>query len=530
MVNLLVKEFRINPSALSFKKGKIVSTLLSALLFSFIIVISTYIYVLLFKKFKEYNASIAFSMVYMAILSVLTLVYTTFTARKIFFNQLDAQIMISRPVDILKIIVSKLVYLFSILFVAEFIILAPHYIAYGIMVKQMPFYYFVVLISVIFHTIFDIAIAMFLMVGYHYIYTFLKKHMVVQIIVVVSLMIALCFAYSVALNVFVNLLNNNAMNALFNDTSIMTLRRLANRLYPDILLSGSLFTYNFSRIWGYMMMALGLLIAGVLFVHFTYSHVIHFGGEFRVATKKRVYKEHGPIKASFIKELQLLTRNSDNLYSFTALIIIEPILTYLVVLGINTAFNQGMFAMYALILPNFLESINILIILLFSSLISLGGVNLLKTEARTIRIMKFIPVPLNEQIMIKMAILGIAVLFTNVISLILLVSFGLLSLRLFFFLLVITVLFNFALIVISFHSEIKNFKNPNNDNAFASILSIIVPILLAGINVLLGLATQLPKFLVNIIIFTLIAMLAAHAIHYLVHKLHHDVAQLEVIN
>ena len=50
-------------------------------------------------------------------------------------------------------------------------------------------------------------------------------------------------------------------------------------------------------------------------------------------------------------------------------------------LGINTAFNQGMFAMYALILPNFLESINILIILLFSSLISLGGVNLLKTEA-----------------------------------------------------------------------------------------------------------------------------------------------------
>ena len=98
MINLLVKEFRINPSALSFKKGKIVSTLLSALLFSFIIVISTYIYVLLFKKFKEYNASIAFSMVYMAILSVLTLVYTTFTARKIFFNQLDAQIMISRPV------------------------------------------------------------------------------------------------------------------------------------------------------------------------------------------------------------------------------------------------------------------------------------------------------------------------------------------------------------------------------------------------------------------------------------------------
>ena len=196
-------------------------------------------------------------------------------------------------------------------------------------------------------------------------------------------------------------------------------------------------------------------------------------------------------------------------------------------LGINTAFNQGMFAMYALILPNFLESINILIILLFSSLISLGGVNLLKTEARTIRIMKFIPVPLNEQIMIKMAILGIAVLFTNVISLILLVSFGLLSLRLFFFLLVITVLFNFALIE---YSVKKNFKNPNNDNAFASILSIIVPILLAGINVLLGLATQLPKFLVNIIIFTLIAMLAAHAIHYLVHKLHHDVAQLEVIN
>ena len=68
--------------------------------------------------------------------------------------------------------------------------------------------------------------------------------MVAQIIVVVSLMIALCFAYSVALNVFVNLLNNNAMNALFNDTSIMTLRRFANRLYPDILLSGSLFTYT----------------------------------------------------------------------------------------------------------------------------------------------------------------------------------------------------------------------------------------------------------------------------------------------
>lgn len=530
MINLLIKEFKINASIISFKKGKFFSSLLSILLFAFIVTISTYIYVLLYKKFKEYGAGVSFSMVYMALLSVITLLFTTVTARRIFFNPLDAAITISRPVDTFKIIVSKVMYLLFVIFLAELVILAPHYIAYGKIGLNLPFYYFSMVIGIIFHTLFDISVALFLMVVYHIIYTALKKNTIAQIIVVVLLMIGLCFAYSAVLDVFVNLLNQNMISSLFTEGSLNLLRELAQKLYPDVILSYSLLTRNYASMGQYMFITLAALIAGIVFIYLVFDYVIYFGGEFKVTSKKKTFKEKSPRKTLLNKELQLLMRNSDNLYSFTALIIIEPILTYLVLVGLNSAFNKGMFSIYAMLLPNFMESMNILVVLLFSSLISLGGINLLKSEHRTVRIMKFMPVSLNEQIFIKMAILGVTVAVTNIITLVLLFIYKIITARLFIFLLLITLIFNFSLIIFSFRSEIRNFRKGHNDNSLASLLSIVFPLIIAALNVVLGLSTKIHPFFISALNLLLVVGLGAIALTYAVKKMHADVDDLEVIN
>lgn len=530
MIHLILKEFKINPSVISFQKGKVISTLLNLFLVGVMIFVSTYMFTLLYDKFALYNAALPFAIIYMFVLSVLSIIYAVMVARKTFFNRIDQEVTVSRPIDTFVLTSAKAFYIFVVLLVFELILFGPHYIAYGIMSARLPSYYYMVFLSIVFHTIFDLSLAMVFMLGFEVLFRFLKRHFALQVIVITLTMVALSLFYSTVLNVFLNLLNNNNMAYLFSDSSLQLIRRLATYLYPDVFISRSLMTINYQYIFGYLSISMGALILSNLVLYFTYPIFLNQAQAVSKNCKNRDYKVRLPRVALFKKELVLLTRETDNLYSFTALIVIEPILSYLVILGINSSFKSGLFSIYSAILPNFIESIDILIILLFSSLIALSGANLMKSEHKSIRIMKYLPYSITRQVYIKMAILGIATLFTNIVSLTLLVSFQQISFTNFVFLLIATALLNLSLIVLSFRSEILNFRKTSNENSFASFVAIIVPLIIAGANVIIALTLEVGNLLIYSIDLLLLVSIFGLVSVYLKRYFKRDIENLEVIN
>lgn len=530
MIHLILKEFKINPAIISFKKEKLISTFLNLFLVGVMVFVSTYMFTLLYDKFDLYNASLPFAIVYMFVLSLLTLTYAVIIARKTFFNRIDQEVTVSRPIDTFSLTIAKTVYIFVILFIFELVLFGPHYVAYGVMSGRFPSYYYMVLISMFFHTIFDMSLAMLLMLGVEILFRYLKRHFALQMTLVIITMALLSFLYSMILNVFLNLLNNNNMAYLFSDSSIQLLRRLTTFLYPDVFISRSLMTINYQYIFGYLSISLGALIFANLVLYFIYPIFLNQTQADNKNKTIKAFKTRLPRHAILKKELVLLTRETDNLYSFTALIVIQPILSYMVILGINSAFTSGVFSIYSAILPNFIESVDILIMLLFSSLIALSGANLMNGEHKTIRIMKYLPYSITRQVYIKMAIIALATIVTNSVSLLLLIFFQQISMATFVFLLIATLLLNFSLIVLTFRSEILNFRKASNENAFASFVALIIPVFISGANVVLGLTFDLETIAIHAVNIALLLIIFSLVAIYL--KLHfkRDIENLEVIN
>lgn len=530
MIHLVEKEFKINPPIISFRKDKLISSFLTLFLVGVMIFVSTFMFVLLYQKFDTYNASLSFATMYLYGLSILALLYAILQARKTYFNDLDYQITVSRPIDVFVMIFSKALYLFLNLLIFELILFSPHYIAFGQMSDRFVSYYYMVLLSIIFHTIFDLAVALILVAFVEVLYRYLKRNVYIQVGLIIIVMLGATYLYSSVLNIFLNLLNDSSMSYLFNDTNIAFLNNLSNYLYPDVFISRSLLTLNYGGILSYILISIGGFILSLIVLYLLYPRVVSL-----VLQKDRLQKEKkrkigGPRRAIFKKELLLLTRESDNLYNFTGLVLVAPLLTFLVLRGINQSFRTGIFSVYSSILPNFMESVTILIVLLFSSIIALSGSNLMKSEHKTVRIIKYLPYPITNQIYIKMVILGIATLFTNIVSLLLLLIFKEINITLFLFLLVADILLNVSLIIISFRSEIKNFSKINNENALASFLALMVPSVIVAGNILISLITTIKPlmlYIANTIILIGIFLLVTI---YLKRGFRRDLELLEVIN
>ena len=82
---------------------------------------------------------------------------------------------------------------FCFCFFLELVLFVPHYFAFGFKTGHAPSYYYMVFLSTVFHTIFDLGLALLLVGGVETIYRFLKKHSTVQIIVIVTVVLGLTF-------------------------------------------------------------------------------------------------------------------------------------------------------------------------------------------------------------------------------------------------------------------------------------------------------------------------------------------------
>lgn len=488
-LNLVLKEFRNGALVTKLKKKNFLSVILNVLVSIAFVILEVYLFKMLNAKLSAFEgASIAFLNIFLFAISVIIILYQTTIVRKTLYSKEDNDILINKPVSPVMNMLAKIVFVYFRNILMNFVIAFPVLIIYGYDNHVISRVMFLMFMYPFIISIFETGMSYLLSIPYQMIYRFLQKHFIVQVITSIVIVIALCFAYSVVLNAFLTLVRDNNIYAIFSQSTIDKLDNIANYLVPTKFYI-QLLDFNFIGLFFILLISLVIFILGTSISSKIYLVSMAKEKENKQITKEKEIKIYSQTKALIRKELALYFEDSNSIFSFSSLLVIEPFLTVLVIQAMNTIFKTGMLSYVTSYFDYLSPLIQMLFISLFSTFINTSASFVISREKyRGIRICKTIPVSYNRHLIIKMIVpfvLSSISLFVTIIILMITkqvnVGIALLS---FVFSLFLTVLLE----LLSISSDLKDPQvngEESNRGAIISLLAIVVPLLSVSVIFLL---------------------------------------------
>lgn len=479
MLSLIFKDFKLIFAGTSQNKlGKYLSLLFTIVVGVLFIVIEVYLFQAIFTKMEAVKgASSSYFTLFLFIISTLLTVFCTFTAMKLFFNSVDNVKLSALPISETKIVLSKLIFLFITMYAMNLTFNLPLFITYGVIYRKMFSFYFNAIFYPAFLFFFQAGIALLFVYPVKLLLNFLKKHIVIQFITVFVLAFGLAYLYSQALNLFINLVANNNISQLFTTDTINAVKQASTFMVPVNFLVDAFANHSRTAIFPSIAISLGVFIIGLSVAIYFYSKFLqNFTSDTR-SIKKESLKMVSPRKALIKKELVLLFRNSNFIFSFTGLLMVEPFLSYLIIKSMNTIFTSGSLAYYLASVPNIVAFLDVMLMMLISAIIYQGANAYITNEDKAVRLMKSIPVSLYEQLAIKVLIPLSLSLAALLVSYILLAATSTLSIIPTLYGLLMNVIFIITLSVVSLFEELHIRRNQTKNTLFSGIYTYAVPVI-----------------------------------------------------
>lgn len=487
MLNLIAKDFKLMFAKNGSRSTRILSWIFSLLVGASFIVIETYIFYMILNKVSAYDgAGEAFFVVFLFIVSLLMIVVGVFTAKKSFFSEKDVVQLSTYPVSNAKRVLSKLFFIAITMYLFNLVFTMPLFIAYGATFHKMLVFFYTSLYYPLLILLFELGFAFILVYPVKLFIDFLKKHFFIQLIVTIAISFGLAIAYSYILNIFINLVSNNELGSLFTTDNVSLIKTISDYLIPVNFLIKAIVEYDFGMVFPYIGISIGIFIIGLAIVIYFYSHFSYVGSNAKKKAKEHAFKERSQAYALAKKELIILFRNTDYLFSFTSLLFVEPLLTYLVVKAINVIFSSGNIAYYVAVVPNLIPLTDVLLMLLFGAIISSGSANYISSEKKSVRFIKSIPVSPIKQLFVKVAIpLSVSLLF-NLLSWIVLLAIGTISWVTFLYGFILTSILTIIVNIISLYEELKIKRGKDRNYLLSTIYSYILPFVFYLLSILMA--------------------------------------------
>lgn len=477
MLSLLLKDFKLLFGGKGSVKQNILSAISSILIFVVFLVIETFMFSMILSKIRNYNnATIPFLTLFLFFISLVMIVLDLMQAHKLFFNEKDNAQLVLHPISNAQLVGSKLIFLFISHFITTTLLVYPLIVSYGLMVGKPPMYYYMGVFYPVLSFLFEVGVALLLVYPCKIFIDFLKKYTVVQFVVALIVMCLACMAYSTVLQWFMTLVVNNDIGALFTVDAINFLALLRKFLVPANFYADIFFSGATNKLLFCFAIFAGLFILGATLA----IACFHYLRSFKISDRKRNNKVVGkltPTWALFKKEWLLLFRDSSNIFSFTGLLMIQPFLVYVVIYSLNTVFSSGAFAYYMSAFPELIPLLDMLIVMLFSVIISAGASDFFQKEERTMRIIKTIPVPIMRQILIKIAVPSILSFASLIVTTLTLWISGTVSFLTFAFSTLLTTILLITFIVLSLKEQFTLQRTHRQESVLTSIYTYLLPIL-----------------------------------------------------
>ena len=479
MLSLIAKDFKLLFQGSSKNKmSQVLSFIFTIAVGVIFIVIEVYLFNAIFSNLKKINqATDAYFSLFLFIISSLLTVFALFTAKKLFFNEEDNAKLQALPIDETKIILSKVFFLFFTMYFMNLVFNFPLFITYGLIYRKMIIFYFTSLFYPALLFFFQAGVALLLVYPFKLLLDYFKKHIVIQFISVVVIAFGLTYLYSRALNIFINLVANNSIDSLFTTKSIASISKLAKYMIPINFLEDAFVNKNGSAIFPSVAISFGVFIVGLAVAIYFYNRFLqNVFSDQKIKDKEiRTLKTESITKTLIKKEFILLFRNSNFIFSFTGLLMVEPLLAYLIIKALNTIFTSGALSYYLIAVPNIISFLDVMLMMLISAIIFQGANNYISNENKNVRLMKSIPVSYAKQLTIKVSIPLILSISFLLISYVILGLTKTMPWITFAYGIALNIIFITTLAIVSLFEELNIKRNQQKNALLSSIYTYLVP-------------------------------------------------------
>lgn len=487
MLNLLIKDFKLMFDKERNSITKIITSIISAIFVIIFVVLEGFLYYAVFDKIKIYkNAPQAVMTIFLLVISLLMIISGVLKAQKLFFNEKDLKQLTNYPVSNSQIILSKLIFLFFSHYVTAFLFVYPLFFAYGQVFSKTAIYYYLALFYPVFSFFFEMGVALLLVYPVWMFSQYLKKHVAFQFVLAMILLFAGTFAYSKILMVFIDLVAKNQISTLFSTSSLEKFVTFEKYAFPANLLCDIFIRKSVRSFFPYACIALGIFALGLAVTVFTFHYVRNISVSSKPSKKKYKFKKLTPTQALIKKEVILLTKNANYIFSFSGLLIVQPFLLYLIITAMNTIFSAGLFRYYLTLIPEFITLLDMFLIVMFTLIINQGANNYISMEERTIKNMKTIPVSYKTQLLIKTAIPFSLSFISMFISLIVLTAFGVITVGSALIALLLTTVCLFVFDAISLKEELSIRHGKGRKTYLSSLYAYLLPFSFIVVGIVLS--------------------------------------------
>ena len=318
MLNLLIKDFKLMFSSERSLSKRIISGVVTVLFVACFVVLEIFLFSAVLNKIKDFRqAPEAFMTLFLAVVTILMIVAGVLQAKKLFFNEKDIEQLTRYPVTNSQIILSKLIFLFFSHYATAILFVYPLFIAYGQTITMPVWFYYIALFYPVVSFFFEMGIALLVVYPVWMFSQFLKKHLLLEFGLAMVLLLAGTYAYSNILSLFIELVANNQLSIIFSTENITKFVGIEKYLFPINFLTDVFVDRKYGSLWPYLSMGVGIFSLGLTVTIFTFHYVRNLS----ITAKSRPLRERkvkitSPIKALIKKEISLLTKGTDYIFTF----------------------------------------------------------------------------------------------------------------------------------------------------------------------------------------------------------------------
>lgn len=479
----------------------VVSILLRVLLIAGFIAIECFIALTLDKKIVKYSSygSFDFLVLFLFLMMALSILFTMVKARGVIFNHKDSTVTLPLPIAPSTQVFSKVVYLYIESVLLGWVTSTPLLICYGASRHYIPYYYIFSGLYPLLISIFSVGISLLFALVYQQIYKLIKKSDIAQFIVASVLVVTLCYLYQFVLNLFLTALNDSSIGGVFSSDFVNGLHKARNYFLPVYHLMDAVIekTNTKAGILIFLGASFLSLIMGVGITSIVYFHEIKIGSRSESKEKKgKPMRLTTPFKALVRKEMDLLFKDEANLFSYTSLLILCPFLTFAVISSLNSIIYDNL-RFYASYFPELVSGINLTLILLFSGVINASASMSMTREGKALIVVKYLPISPLKQILAKI-IIPISFSFISLlITEIVLISTGIITVPVFLSSLFIGIVLLVFSNIFGVYSDMHDKEGDNRKlklSVINELVPLVLPFILFGLFFVLSLYTKVPSW------------------------------------
>ena len=405
MLNLLIKDFKLMFVGESGRAKRIVYFLTTAIFIACFVGIEVFLYSEILNRIKNYSgAPVTFTCLFLSVISILMIFNGISKAQKLFFDKKDTEQLSTHPVSDGMLIGSKLIFLLINHYLTSFVFVYPIFVSYGVTFGKGIWFFYLAVFYPLLSFLFEVGVALIFVYPVWIVSQFLRRHVVLEFIVSVVILFALAFVYSKVLNEFVNMVSGNSVSLIFTQEFMSTLGEIVDYIIPINFLTFSFVAGLTSQLLPYICISLGIFILGTIIAVVMFNYVRNVAQREGKSAKVFRNKPRSVTMGLAMKEIALITKNPEYIFSFSGLLVVQPFLMYLIVIAMLAIFNSGTFLYYTALFPNFASFVCIFMVIMITLIINSGANQYITMEFATIKNLKIIPVDYRKQLLIKVAI------------------------------------------------------------------------------------------------------------------------------